>query len=49
MAIMLSSVSILASSRAMYGVSFILAVGGTLLMLNGYTLVVTLPFFHGGP
>lgn len=47
-AIVLSSVSILASSRMMYGVSFILAVGGTVLMLNGYTLMVALPFFHGG-
>lgn len=47
-AIVLSSVSILASSRLMYGISFILAVGGTLLMLNGYTLAVTLPFLHGG-
>ena len=47
-AIVLSSVSILASSRMMYSVSCVLAVGGTLLMLNGYTLVVTLPFLHGG-
>ena len=47
-AIVLSSVSILASSRLMYGVSFILAVGGTLLMLNGYTLAVALPFFSVG-
>jgi len=47
-AIVLSSVSILASSRLMYGVSFILAVGGTLLMLNGYTLAVVLPFFSVG-
>lgn len=47
-AIVLSSVSILASSRLMYGVSFILAVSGTLLMLNGYTLVIALPFFHAG-
>ena len=47
-AIVLSAVSILASSRLMYGVSFVLAVCGTLLMLNGYTLAVALPFFSGG-
>lgn len=46
-AIVMSSVSILASSRLMYGVSFILAISGTLLMLNGYTLAVMLPFLHG--
>ena len=44
-AIVLSSVSILASSRLLYGVSFVLAVCGTVLMLDGYTLVVALPFF----
>jgi len=47
-AIVLSSVSILATSRLLYGVSFVLAMCGTLLMLNGYTLAVALPFFGGG-
>jgi Domain of unknown function (DUF4337) len=47
-AIVMSSVSILATSRLLYGVSFVLAVGGTLLMLNGYALVVALPLFSGG-
>ena len=47
-AIVLSSVSILASSRLMYGISFILAMAGTVLMLNGYTHVVALPFFQVG-
>jgi len=47
-AIVMSSVSILSSSRLMYGLSLILALGGTFLMINGYTLLVTLPFFHGG-
>src|SRR6266568_5162973 len=47
-AIVMSSVSILATSRLLYGVSFVLAVCGTLLMLNGYALVVALPFFSGG-
>jgi hypothetical protein len=47
-AIVMSSVSILSSSRLMYGLSLILALGGTFLMLNGYTLLVVLPFFHSG-
>jgi len=47
-AIVMSSVSILSSSRLMYGLSLILALGGTFLMLNGYTLWVMLPFFHSG-
>lgn len=47
-AIVMSSVSILATSRLLYGVSFVLALCGTLLMLNGYTLAVALPFFSGG-
>ena len=47
-AIVMSSVSILATSRLLYGVSFVLAVGGALLMLNGYTLAIALPFFSAG-
>jgi hypothetical protein len=47
-AIVMSSGSILSSSRLMYGLSLILALGGTCLMINGYTLWVMLPFFHGG-
>src|SRR5262249_44692995 len=47
-AIVISSVSILASSRLMYGLSLILALCGTFLTINGYTLWVMLPFFHGG-
>ena len=47
-AIVMSSVSILSRSRLMYGFSLILALGGTFLMINGYTLWITLPFFHGG-
>jgi hypothetical protein len=47
-AIVMSSVSILSSSRLLYGVSLILALCGTFLMTNGYTLWTTLPFFHGG-
>jgi hypothetical protein len=47
-AIVMSSVSILSSSRLTYGLSLMLALCGTFLMLNGYTLLVMLPLFHGG-
>ena len=47
-AIVMSSVSILATSRLLFGVSSVLAVCGTLLMLNGYIFMVALPFFHAG-
>jgi hypothetical protein len=47
-AIVMSSVSILSRSRMLYGLSMILALCGTFLMVNGYTLLITLPFFHGG-
>jgi len=47
-AIVMASVAILATSRLLYSVSFVLAVCGTVLLLNGYTLVVTLPFFSAG-
>ncbi len=45
-AIVMSSVSILARSRLLYGSSLLLALGGTLLTVNGYTLWIALPFFH---
>jgi len=47
-AIVLSSVSILAVSRLMYGFSLLLALCGTFLMINGYSLWTMLPFLHGG-
>jgi hypothetical protein len=47
-AIVMSSVSILSSSRLMYGLSLVLALCGTFLMINGYTLWKMLPFFHTG-
>jgi hypothetical protein len=47
-AIVMSSVSILSSSRLMYGLSLILALCGTFLMINGYSLWTILPFLHGG-
>ena len=43
-AIVLGSVSIVAASRSLVKLSGVLAVGGTLLMLNGYFLLVHLPF-----
>jgi hypothetical protein len=43
-AIVLGSVSIVAASRPLVNLSGILAIGGTLLMINGYFLLVHLPF-----
>jgi hypothetical protein len=42
-AIVLGSVSIVAASRPLVHLSGILAIGGTLLMINGYFLLVHLP------
>jgi hypothetical protein len=47
-AIVMSSVSILSRSRPTFYFSLVLAVGGALLALNGFTLLVRLPFLHGG-
>lgn len=41
-AIVIASVSILATSRSLYIFSFIFALGGTLFMLNGYLLLFPL-------
>lgn len=46
-AIVTSSVSILATSRPMYGFSMALAIVGALLTLNGFTLLVKIPMLHG--
>src|SRR5437868_11122861 len=43
-AIVLGSVSIVAASRPLVNLSGVLAIGGTLLMINGYFLLVHLPF-----
>ena len=43
-AIVLGSVSIVAASRPLVNLSGVLAVAGSLLMLNGYFLLVHLPF-----
>jgi hypothetical protein len=42
-AIVLGSVSIVAVSRPLLGLSGVLAVAATLLMINGYSLLVHLP------
>ncbi len=47
-AIVMSSVSILARSRFIFGFSLVLAVVGTVLTANGYLLLFRLPFLHGG-
>ena len=47
-AIVMSSVSILARSRLIFGFSLVLAVVGALLTANGYVLLYRLEFLHGG-
>ena len=44
--IVLASVSILATSRPMFGVSLFAAVLGAVLTANGFSLLFTLPFGH---
>ena len=43
-AVVLASVSLVLGNRLLLAVSALLAVAGTLLMLNGFTLAVTIPF-----
>jgi hypothetical protein len=43
-AIVMASISILSGSRPVFGISIVCAVLGTLLCLNGYLLLVHLPF-----
>lgn len=47
-AIVMSSIAILSSSRSIFVFSLALAVLGALLTVDGYTLLVKLPFLHGG-
>jgi|RhiMetdeSRZDD1v2_1073273.scaffolds.fasta_scaffold604782_2 hypothetical protein len=47
-AIVMSSVSILSRSRPTFYFSLVLAVGGALLTLNGFTLLVKIPFIDVG-
>ena len=46
-AIVMSSISILSTSRSTFIFSLLLAVIGVLLTLNGYILFVRIPFLHG--
>lgn len=46
-AIVCSSVAILAASRPMFWFSSLLAAAGTLCTINGFLLLVRLPFLHG--
>ena len=45
--IVCASIAILSASRPMFWFSSALAILGTLLTINGFTLLVRLPFFHG--
>ena len=45
-AIVMASVSILATSRPMFVFSLVLALGGAVLTANGYAMVFRLPFLH---
>ena len=47
-AIVMASISILATSRPMYVFSLCVAILGVLLTINGYTLLVKVPLLHGG-
>ena len=47
-AIVMSSISILSTSRSTFIFSLLLAVIGVLLTLNGYILFIKVPFLHGG-
>ncbi len=44
--IVLSSIAILSSSRAVFVFSMVSAVAGGILSLNGYLLIFKIPFFH---
>ncbi|MET0487182.1 MAG: DUF4337 family protein, partial [Candidatus Rokuibacteriota bacterium] len=45
-AIVTASISILSTSRPMFWFSLVLAISGTLLSANGFTLLVHVPFFE---
>jgi hypothetical protein len=47
-AIVMASVAILSGSRPVFAFSLVVAVLGALLAFNGYTLLVNIPFLHGG-
>lgn len=45
-AIVMASISILASSRQVFLFAVVCAAAGSLLMINGYLLIFRIPFFH---
>jgi hypothetical protein len=45
-AIVMASIAILANSRPVLGLAILAALGGTVLMVNGYLLLFRIPFFH---
>ncbi|HEX7784690.1 MAG TPA: DUF4337 family protein, partial [Methylomirabilota bacterium] len=47
-AIVMSSVSILARSRLIFSFSLVVAIMGAVLTVNGYAPFFQLPFLHGG-
>jgi uncharacterized protein DUF4337 len=47
-AIVMASISILSGSRPVFFFSLAMATLGALLTLNGYTLLLKIPFLHGG-
>lgn len=47
-AIVMSSISILSTSRPMFFFSLVLAILGALLTMDGYTLLFKIPFLHSG-
>ena len=47
-AIVMSSIAILSNSRSVFFFSLVLAVLGALLTINGYNLIIKLPFLHSG-
>ena len=45
-AIVMASISILASSRQIFVFAIVCAIAGSLFMVNGYLLIFRIPFFH---
>ena len=45
--IVCASIAILSASRPMFWFSSVLAILGTLLTINGFSLLIRIPFFHG--
>jgi hypothetical protein len=45
--IVCASIAILSASRPKFWFSSVLAILGTLLTINGFSLLLHIPFFHG--